>query len=120
MKKRVLLKATLAMSLLAVLALRGGAAQADGDYDAGARKSIYCAYCHGYDGNPLDDSVPRLAGQSPEYIIARIKELRDSGTIHQSMLQAILTGDLDDNDITNLALFFSRQPIRTSAKASDK
>ena len=112
MKKRVLLKATLAMSLLAVLALRGGAAQADGDYDAGARKSIYCAYCHGYDGNPLDKSVPRLAGRKVEDIVARIKAIEDGNTMHPSMRQAFMTGDLGDQDVLDLATFFSRQPVR--------
>jgi cytochrome c553 len=114
MKKRISLKEVLAVLLLAMLAVWSGAARADGDYDAGAKKSIYCAYCHGYDGNPLEATVPRLAGQNPEHIIARIKELRESGTIHQSMLQAILTGGLSDADIANLATFYSRQPINTT------
>jgi len=103
----------MAVLLLAVLALWSGTARAQGDYNAGARKSFFCAYCHGYDGNPLDTNVPRLAGQKPEHIIARVKELRESGAIHQSMLQAIQTGDLDEKDIANLAEFYSRQPVRS-------
>lgn len=112
MKRHPRMKEVLALLLLAVLALWSGTARTAGDYNAGARKSFFCAYCHGYDGNPLDDKVPRLAGQKPEYIIARIKDLKTNGTMHQSMAQAIQTGELNDKDIANLAAFYARQPVR--------
>lgn len=98
--------------LIGLSALWGGSALAGGDYDAGARKSFYCAYCHGYDGNPLDDKVPRLAGQKVEVIIARIKQIRSGGSMHQAMMEAIKTGNLSDTDILNLATFYARQPVR--------
>lgn len=97
--------------LLALLALWSTGARAGGDYDAGARKSFYCAYCHGYDGNPLDAKVPRLAGQKADYIVARIKELKVNGQMHPYMAQAFQTGELNDSDVVNLAEFFSRQPV---------
>lgn len=100
------------MVLQALMALWSSTARAGGDYDAGARKSFYCAYCHGYDGNPLDAEVPRLAGQSPEYIIGRIKALQSNGGMHESMRQALQTGNLNDQDIANLAAFYARQPVR--------
>lgn len=112
MKRHPSRKGMLALLLLALLALWSGTARAAGDYDAGARKSFYCAYCHGYDGNPLDDQVPRLAGQKVEYLMARIKALQAGGTMHPPMSQAILTGDLGEADLANLAVFFARQPVR--------
>lgn len=111
LKKQRVLKELLTVLLLALLAFWSTTARAAGDYDAGARKSFLCAYCHGYDGNPLDNRVPRLAGRQPEYIIDRIKALKASGTMHESMRQALLTGDLGEQDIANLATFFSRQPV---------
>ena len=113
MKQRILGKEMLTVLLLVLPVLWSGMARANGDYNAGARKSIYCAYCHGYDGNPLDAAIPRLAGRNAEYIVARIKSLEANGTMHQSMLKAILTGNLGDKDIVDLATFFSRQPVRT-------
>jgi cytochrome c553 len=110
--KRLLWKELLTVSLLAVLALGSASARADGDYDAGARKSFFCAYCHGYDGNPLDQGVPRLAGRPPDYLINRIKELQATGTMHEAMRKAFLTGELSDQDVANLATFYSRQPVR--------
>lgn len=112
MKQCITRTEALTVFLLASLALGSGTVRAEGDYNAGARKSFYCAYCHGYDGNPLDAKTPRLAGQKAEYIVARIKALEASETMHQSMLQAIQTGNLGDADIVNLATFYSRQPVR--------
>ena len=109
--KRLIWKEVLGVLLLAVLALWSSTARASGDYNAGARKSFYCAYCHGYDGNPLDAKIPRLAGKKPDYIIARVKELRASGGMHPSMAQAFQTGELNDRDVVNLAEFFSKQPV---------
>jgi cytochrome c553 len=112
MKQYISRKEALTVFLFASLVLGSGAVGAEGDYNAGARKSFYCAYCHGYDGNPLDTKTPRLAGQKAEYIIARIKALEASGGMHQDMLQAIRTGNLGDADIVNLATFYARQPVR--------
>lgn len=100
----------LLMSIL--LAAASGPLQASGDYNAGARKSLYCAYCHGYDGNSLDAQVPSLAGQPAQHIVRRLKELQKNGTMHQSMQQAVQTAELNDLDIANLATFYSKQPIR--------
>lgn len=112
MKHRITLKEVLTVTLLALLALWSTTARSGGDYNAGARKSYFCAYCHGYDGNPLDAKIPRLAGQKAEYLIARVKALQASGAIHQSMQQAIITGDLGDKEIADLAAFYERQPVR--------
>jgi len=112
MKHRISLKEALALMLLALLALWSTTARSAGDYNAGARKSYFCAYCHGYDGNPLDAKVPRLAGQRAEHLVARIKDLQAKGNMHQSMQQAIITGDLGDKEIADLAAFYERQPVR--------
>ena len=98
--------------LLTGLALGTGMAQAAGDYNKGAQKAFYCAYCHGYDGNSLDEKTPRLAGQPVAYITGRIKELKNNGGMHPSMEKVLLTGDLTEQDIANLATFYSRQKVR--------
>jgi cytochrome c553 len=105
-------KGLLAALLLVALALWSEAALAAGDYNNGAKLSIYCAYCHGYDGNPLDGAAPRLAGKKVDYIVARIKELERTGKMHQAMHNAFMTGELTDRDVVDLATYFSRQPVR--------
>jgi len=108
--KRLYWKEILMLLLLPPL-IWGTHARADGDYDAGARKSIYCAYCHGYDGNPLDAAVPRLAGRDPGEFIKRIQEMENKGAMHQHMWQAVQTGELSTKDLADLAAFYSRQPV---------
>ena len=115
MKRSISRKGWFAVMLLAPIAFWSGALLAGGDYDAGARKSIYCAYCHGYDGNPGDVSVPRLAGRAAGELIARIRELEATGGMHQAMLKAFLAGNLEERDIADLAAFYARQQVRVGA-----
>lgn len=109
MKRSISRKGWFAVMLLAPIAFWSGALLAGGDYDAGARKSIYCAYCHGYDGNPGDATVPRLAGRAAEELSARIRELEATGGMHQAMLKAFLAGNLEERDVADLAAFYARQ-----------
>jgi len=85
------------------------------DADAGARKSIFCSYCHGIDGNPYDGRAPRLAGQSSSSLIAKMKRNQPYENLNHPMLQAFVTGGcLNDQDLRNLAAFYAKQPIRLS------
>jgi cytochrome c553 len=90
-----------------------GAAAAAGDAAAGAVKSIYCAYCHGPDGNPLDNKAPRLAGQDASILVTKMKLETEAFGAHEFMVQAFMTGHfLNDQDMNDLAAYFSQQPIR--------
>lgn len=95
------------------------AAETEGDAAAGARKAIFCAYCHGSDGNPpFADQVPRLAGQTAKNLVIKMKYQVPSQNQHHEMMQAFQTGGLlNDRDIENLAAYFASQPIRTDAQA---
>lgn len=97
------------------LAAGSGAATA-GDPAAGAQKAIYCAYCHGADGNPLDDGAPRLAGQNPADLVAKMKRNARLMGKHELMIQAYQTGRvLNDRDMNDLAAYFAQQPVRNAA-----
>jgi len=99
--------------LLAVLSLAGGQAAASGDAAAGARKAMFCAYCHGSDGNPSDAKMPRLAGQNARTLVAKMKREKPYNNTQHPMMQAFITGGcLNDQDIRNLAAYFAAQPIR--------
>ena len=94
-----------------------GDAAAAGNAAAGAEKSIYCAYCHGSDGNPLDNAAPRLAGQKAEVLVAKMKRQTQAMGQHELMIQAFLTGRaLNDKDMNDLAAYFSQQPVREMLK----
>lgn len=103
--------------VMAGLAVCNGAVAAAGDAAAGAKKAIFCTYCHGADGNLTDSKTPRLAGQSAETLIAKMKNQVPYQNMHHPMMQAFVTGGcLNDRDIRNLAAYFSSQPIRQSVK----
>jgi cytochrome c553 len=96
---------------LSGMSLLSGIAAAEGDAAAGARKAIYCAYCHGPDGNPLDKAAPRLAGQDADVLVNKMKLQTEALGAHELMVQAFLTGRaLNDQDMNDLAAYFSRQP----------
>jgi cytochrome c553 len=66
-----------------------------------------CAACHGQDGNSPVPNFPKLAGQTPEYLL---KELREFKTEHrQSEAMAPFMANLSEQDMINLALYFSAQ-----------
>ena len=101
------------------VSLWSGAATAAGDAAAGAQKSIFCAYCHGTDGNPLDKSAPRLAGQNAETLVTKMKHQTKTMSQHELMIQAFRTGRaLNDRDMNDLAAYFSRQPARESVQTA--
>jgi cytochrome c553 len=90
-----------------------------GDAAAGAQKSIFCAYCHGSDGNPLDDAAPRLAGQDAKALVAKMKHQTRAMGQHELMIQAFRTGRaLNERDMNDLAAYFSQQPVRETVQAA--
>ena len=85
-----------------------GTAQAAGDVEAGAEKAATCAACHGADGISQILTYPILAGQYPSYLTQALKSYRD-GT-RQNAIMAGFAGALSDQDIADLAAYFSALP----------
>ena len=97
------------------LSVWSGTVAAEGNAAAGAQKSIFCAYCHGPDGNPPDKAAPRLAGQDAEMLVAKMKAQNQALGAHEFMIQAFRTSRaLNDQDMSDLAAYFSQQPVRQS------
>lgn len=67
-----------------------------------------CASCHGKDGNlVLADNYPRLAGQHADYLVVALKAYRSGD--RQNAIMAPFARNLSDQDIDDLAAWFSRQ-----------
>lgn len=102
--------------LLIGISLLGGVGMplaSAGDAAEGAKKAIFCAYCHGADGNPVAGDAPRLAGQNARTLAIKMKHQVPNQDMHHPMMQAFITGGvLNDRDIENLAAYFASQPIR--------
>ena len=67
-----------------------------------------CASCHGKDGNlVLADNYPRLAGQHADYLVVALRAYRSGD--RQNAVMASFARNLTDQDIDDLAAWFSRQ-----------
>lgn len=88
---------------------------AGGDADKGAEIATgVCASCHAATGVSEIATNPILAGQYESYIVQALKDYR-SGARANAIMAAFATG-LSDEDIENLAAYFSAQegPLRTA------
>ena len=68
-----------------------------------------CVDCHGAGGNaPIDPTYPKLGGQYHDYIAHSLQMYRD-GDRENALMSAQAKG-LDDQQISDLAAYFSTQP----------
>jgi len=89
-----------------------------GDPHRGKELSYTCLGCHGIDGyrNAYPDySVPKLEGQSPEYLVAALHGYRDGDRAHLTMHSQ--ASELSDQDIADIAVFFAGKPLTATGKA---
>ena len=84
------------------------AAQEQGDIAAGKESAFTCMGCHGQQGmrNAYPGyRVPKLGGQSAQYISIALKAYRDGERIHPTMQGH--AASLSDEDIVNISSYFA-------------
>lgn len=112
MKKALLIASFVAMGV-------SGATQAAGDAAAGKTKSAACAACHGADGNSGANPLwPKLAGQHPKYMAKQMHDFK-AGKRKDAMMAPMAT-PLTDQDIEDLAAYFSGLSLTIGEAAADK
>lgn len=92
-----------ALLLIAVLPVH-----AAGDVKAGEQRSAACMACHGAQGKATAPLYPNLAGQNAAYLnhaLQAYKKGERSGG-QAEVMKAFVAG-LNDEDITNLAAYYS-------------
>lgn len=99
--------------LFAVMAAASGSAFAKGDATAGRNKASVCAACHGATGVSPNELWPNLAAQGYAYIAKQLKAFRD-GTRKDPVMEP-MAKPLSDEDIENLAAYFSTQTAAPAA-----
>jgi cytochrome c553 len=102
----------------AVFALSGSMPQAfaAGDAAAGKAASATCAGCHGPDGNSANPEWPKLAGQGDAYLVKQLHNFKNGD--RQNVTMAPMAMGLSDQDMENLAAYFSSMTM--SQGAADK
>ena len=107
------------VTILTTLGFCLSIAHAAGNPDEGKNKSAICAGCHGADGNsPINPMWPKLAGQHPKYIEKQIRDFKAGNRTDPTM--APMAKPLTDQDIADLAAYFSSQTRQTGKAAADK
>ena len=106
MSFRHVLAAALLLSACAARA-ETAAAPIVGDAEAGLAKSAVCGACHGMDGNSIDKSYPKLAGQNEAYI-ARQLALFKSGT-RMNPIMMPFASMLSEQDMHDVGAYFATQ-----------
>ena len=91
-----------------------GSALAAGSKEAGQTKAATCSACHGLDGNSVNPEWPNLAGQHASYIIKQVRHFRAGQ--RQNVLMSPMAAILQDQDIEDVAAYFSSQTLRPTGE----
>lgn len=109
------------VSLLLTLGVTG-MAQAGGDPQAGKEKVTVCGACHGMDGNSPAPNFPKLSGQGERYLLKQLRDIRagsaadaPAGTGRKILEMTGLLSALSDQDLADIAAYYSRQKTPTGA-----
>jgi cytochrome c553 len=101
--------------MVGLLALACTDVGVSGNAAEGAKKSRFCATCHGPDGNDTHSGTPRLAGQSEAQFIQNM-QLYKSGQRLTHPMMTILTKGMTKQDIADLGAFYAAQKVEESLK----
>ncbi len=111
MKSARLVSALIGIGIL----LASAALAAAGNAQEGSAKSMFCAGCHGVDGNVTYISA-RLAGQSPQHFANAVNAFKHGQRFHPVM--NILSQGLAEQDIADLGMFYAGQKPASLEQAS--
>ncbi|MBK7646780.1 MAG: cytochrome c4 [Betaproteobacteria bacterium] len=82
-----------------------------------------CVACHGADGNSQVSANPILAGQVEEYIYKQLKNFKPAGdkpAVRNNPIMAGMAAALSDEDMKNVAAWFSSQKQKPAAAKDEK
>ncbi len=83
-------------------------------------KAQVCSACHGVDGNSPAPVWPKIAGQPEKYLIEQLKDYRkgQAGNRYDPNMYPMTAG-LTDQDISELAAFYSAQKQTPGTSTAD-
>lgn len=88
-----------------------------GNIEAGKQKSTVCATCHNADGNSTTTVWPKIAGQYANYLVVQLKDFKSGARANPQMIPMV--ANLSDQDMQDLAAYFSSQKPTPSKALSD-
>ncbi len=94
-------------------------AQAQGSAEAGQGKTTVCVACHGQTGNDsLLPGVPKLGGQGERYLLKQLQEIKSG--VRAVPLMAGMLNAMNDQDLADIAAYFSSLPLAQGAVEEEK
>lgn len=93
--------------------LTAGQVLAEGNAERGKTLNQTCVACHGEVGNSLAGTFPNIAGQNEKYLLKQLKDIK-SGERQAPLMTGILD-NLDEQDLEDLAVFYSGQQTEVGA-----
>lgn len=111
MKTRIMLGAVFGMGI----SISGPAPAAD--TEAGKAAAEPCFACHGSNGVSVSADIPNLAAQKEGYLVSQLEAFRAEERTNP--LMNAMAGQLSDQEIENLAAFFSSLPGPGAGEVSD-
>ena len=104
-------KTLLISAILIILTLNTTSANAAGDTSRGQILSIICADCHGEDGLG-DEDIPAIAGMEAADIRKELMDFKSGARLDENEDMAEIAPDLSEQNIADLAAYFSSLPGR--------
>jgi cytochrome subunit of sulfide dehydrogenase len=102
------MKTTAALTLALSAALPAASASANADaIPAGARLAATCTGCHGTNGATQGNTLPPLAGQPKETLLAALKDFK-AGKRPATIMTQLAKGYTDEQ-LESLAAYFATQ-----------
>ena len=112
-------RVVLTLSLIFSAAVAAQTPAPAGDAAKGEEKTRMCEGCHGIEGwrtaYPEVYHVPKLGGQHAAYIVQALHEYKNGDRSHPSM--RAIAASLTDQDIANLAAYYSQGGPKTQTAA---
>jgi len=102
------------LSLLLTVSLISTANALEGDAAAGKAKASTCGGCHGATGLNPSPNFPNLAGQHAAYIKKQLADFKSG--VRSDMMMAPMAANLSEQDMADLAAFFSSQKRASERK----
>ena len=90
----------------------------DTSLDEGRRLGNFCSSCHGEKGYGPGQTIPYIAGQSKDYLVNSLKDMRDKKR-YSTLMQLIAQGYTDE-DIEKIASWYSSQDWKNNTNTYDK
>jgi cytochrome c553 len=104
-------------SLLLTIGVINTASAVEGNADAGKAKAAMCGACHGATGLSSIPTYPNLAGQKAAYIVQQLANFKSGARVN--MMMAPMAANLSEQDMADLAAYFSIQKRSSEVAVSD-